>query len=306
MALPLVSIVITTYRRPELLARSINSILNQTYSNVEVIVVDDNDPVSDYRKKTEMVMEDFASNGRVTYVRQPRNLRQSAALNKGIKTSKGEFVGFLDDDDEFLPDKIERQIELLSEYKEDRNVGGVYCNVLKRGKGQEIATSFRKKNDEGNLLYPMLMGQVSYFGSSVLLKREVFDVVSGFNETMRRHVDLEFFSRFFNYYTLLLVEKPLVRIHIEGARNNPKAETYLQVKNDVFSAIDPYLGILTKQEYNRIYRYNYFDVSISFFANKEFFKGCKILRKALHYGWLSGKEFWLLSKIIIKNSLLRR
>ena len=54
MALPLVSIVITTYRRPELLARSINSILNQTYSNVEVIVVDDNDPVSDYRKKTEM------------------------------------------------------------------------------------------------------------------------------------------------------------------------------------------------------------------------------------------------------------
>ena len=115
-----------------------------------------------------------------------------------------------------------------------------------------------------------------------------------------------FFSRFFNYYTLLLVEKPLVRIHIEGARNNPKAETYLQVKNDFFSAIDPYLGILTKQEYNRIYRYNYFDVSISFFANKEFFKGCKILRKALHYGWLSGKEFWLLSKIIIKNSLLRR
>ena len=51
MALPLVSIVITTYRRPELLARSINSILNQTYSNVEVIVVDDNEPVSDYRKK---------------------------------------------------------------------------------------------------------------------------------------------------------------------------------------------------------------------------------------------------------------
>lgn len=118
--------------------------------------------------------------------------------------------------------------------------------------------------------------------------------------------DLEFFSRFFNYYTLLLVEKPLVRIHIEGARNNPKAETYLQVKNDFFSAIDPYLGILTKQEYNRIYRYNYFDVSISFFANKEFFKGCKILRKALHYGWLSGKEFWLLSKIIIKNSLLQQ
>lgn len=300
---PLVSIIITTYKRPELLSRAINSVLKQTYHNIEIIVVDDNDPDTDYRQETIKVMSAYESYNNIYYLQQPKNMKQPAALNRGISVSKGEFIGFLDDDDEFLPMKIEMQVELLLQNEELQTIGGVYCNNIKDIQGKQIYSNCKKNIDEGILLFKMLMGEI-HLGSTVLLKKEVFKKVL-FNENIKRHVDYEFYCRYFNNYTLLLVEKPLIKIYIDGARNNPKSTDYLNIKEDLFKSVDSYLRILPKKEYNQIYTHNYLDVALSFFANKQFQQGWIILKKAVSYGAINKRDFVLLLKVLVRNGILK-
>ena len=109
----LVSVIIPTYKRPDKLDVAINSVLRQTYPNVEVIVVDDNDPDTEGRRLTEEKMSKFNDESRVKYIKHDHNKNGSAARNTGARASKGEYVAFLDDDDEYLPNKIESQLQTL-------------------------------------------------------------------------------------------------------------------------------------------------------------------------------------------------
>ena len=94
-----VSVIIPTFKRPGELGRAINSVLAQTYSNIEVVVVDDNNDGDEFRKETELFMKRFESNDRVKYIKHTKNQNGSAARNTGIANSDGEFIAFLDDDD---------------------------------------------------------------------------------------------------------------------------------------------------------------------------------------------------------------
>lgn len=114
MVKPKVSVIIPTYKRnKDLLGRAIESVLKQTYKNVEVVVVDDNIPDSHFRKDVEKFMVIYRNDTRVNYIKNVENLGGALARNKGIEKSQGEFITFLDDDDVYLPYKIERQLELM-------------------------------------------------------------------------------------------------------------------------------------------------------------------------------------------------
>ena len=104
----MVSCIIPTYRRSDSLIKAINSVLAQTYKNIEVIVVDDNDPDDKY---SIMVQDKLATikDERLRYIKQERHKNGAAARNTGIKASRGEYIAFLDDD-EWLPEKLEMQI----------------------------------------------------------------------------------------------------------------------------------------------------------------------------------------------------
>lgn len=102
---PLVSIIISTYNRAGLLVDAVNSVLKQSYPQVEVIVVDDGST-----DETPVAAAQFGSH--IRYIRQ-ENAGVSVARNRGIAESKGAFIGFLDDDDVFFEDKLSRQMELL-------------------------------------------------------------------------------------------------------------------------------------------------------------------------------------------------
>ena len=119
MEQPLVSIIIPTYKRPDTLDRAINSVLNQTYKNIEVIVVDDNNPDTEARSKTEHIMSVYADNPRVRYIKHEKNKNGSAARNTGARYSQAKYVAFLDDDDEFFPEKIEAQVKRLEELPDE-------------------------------------------------------------------------------------------------------------------------------------------------------------------------------------------
>ena len=91
-----VSTIITTYRRADMLKRAIDSVLNQTYSNIEVIVVDDNDEKSEDRKNTEEIMTSYANNPKVKYIKHKVNMNGAAARNTGIKNSTNSHAHVLE------------------------------------------------------------------------------------------------------------------------------------------------------------------------------------------------------------------
>ena len=108
-----VSVIIPTYKRPKELERAIISVKNQTYKNIEIIVVDDNANDIEQRKSTEQVVKKYEN---IVYIQNKENLGGSKTRNIGIENAKGKYIAFLDDDDEFLPNKIEQQIKLYKEY----------------------------------------------------------------------------------------------------------------------------------------------------------------------------------------------
>lgn len=111
----LVSVVIPTYKRTvEYVSKAVESVINQTYDNIEIVVIDDS--TSAYEKRTETEVY-FASlnKSNIIYLQNEENLGGSLTRNRGIETAHGDYITFLDDDDEYLPEKIEKQLSFMQE-----------------------------------------------------------------------------------------------------------------------------------------------------------------------------------------------
>ena len=118
---PTVSVIIPTYNRAHLVGRAIQSVLEQTYKDFELIVIDDGS-----NDNTEYIIKEFQKKDkRIKYIAYKKNKGGSAARNAGIKSSKGEYIAFLDSDDEWLSEKLEKQIRLFSSMP--AKVGVIYC-----------------------------------------------------------------------------------------------------------------------------------------------------------------------------------
>lgn len=124
---PLVSVIITTYRRDEYLRRALRSVFAQTYPNIEMIVVDDNAD-AEWNKKIESITEQERLNTDrpLKYIKTESNLGAAAARNLGIKASTGEYITFLDDDDIYLEEKVSRQLEDMLRIDADFGITNLY------------------------------------------------------------------------------------------------------------------------------------------------------------------------------------
>ena len=113
--MPLVSVVIPTYRRTvEYLSRAVDSVLSQTYTNVEIIVIDDSTSAYEKQHETKAYFDSLGRDN-VIYLQNEKNLNGALTRNRGIEVATGEYITFLDDDDEYLPEKIERQLAFMLE-----------------------------------------------------------------------------------------------------------------------------------------------------------------------------------------------
>ena len=118
MECPLVSAIITTHNRKDLVIKSIKSVMDQTYSNIEIIVVDDGST-----DDTGHYIEKIADEASLKYIYNSDALGGNHARNIGINHSKGEYLAFLDDDDEWLPSKIEKQVRYYLDHPESAFIG---------------------------------------------------------------------------------------------------------------------------------------------------------------------------------------
>lgn len=202
---PLVSIIIPTYKRPTTLDRAIDSVLSQTYPNIEIIVVDDNNPDTEGRKLTEEKMAPYAENDRVIYIKHERNKNGSAARNTGARASKGEYIGFLDDDDVFLPRKIESQVGRLNSLSEDW--GCCYNSYYTQKAGEKRVRVLEHR--EGDLYLEALKNNICVnAGSNLLIRRKFYDMINGFDESFKRNQDHEFLVRLLKVCKIAYVKEP--------------------------------------------------------------------------------------------------
>lgn len=200
------TVVIPTYDRPTLVARAIESVLNQTFREFECIVVDDHSPESD----TEAYVTSLDSD-KVTYVRHEENRGLSAARNTGIERADSEFVAFLDDDDEWLPVKLERQVDLFDALSDD--FGLVYCWMDYVTEGGRVKRRYRPTLS-GRILPYVLDGQRIGSGSTLLVRTSIARELGGFDESLSRGIDGDFIRRVCREYKVDFVPETLVRYHV--------------------------------------------------------------------------------------------
>lgn len=204
---PLVSIVIPTYKRSDMVERALISALNQTYKNIEVLVVDDNDPNSEDRLKTKEIMKKYDNDSRVRYIEHFKNSGGSITRNTGINNANGDFIAFLDDDDEYFPNKIEKQYQLYLEKKEF-NVGLIYCYVIGVNKEKEKISEYNY-NIEGNALYESMMGCIA--GTSLwFCPKEALVSVGGFENTPSKQDTIMIMKLMAAGYTIYRVPETLL------------------------------------------------------------------------------------------------
>lgn len=203
MSSPIVSIIIPTYGGSEFLKRCVDSVLAQTYPNIEVIVVDDNGVGTPNQIETSKVMDNYIDNAKVKYVCHEHNINGSAARNTGFKNSHGEYIALLDDDDIFYPTNIEEHVKVLSTL--DDTYALTYCSGEDEFTDTGVVRTMMK-TFTGQDLYSIMMHRVTISSSTICIKRNVWEALGGFDESFRRHQDWEFTARVMANYKVYALQ----------------------------------------------------------------------------------------------------
>lgn len=195
--------IIPTYNRRELVQRAIGTVLAQTREVQEILVVDDGstDGTGDALAR--------AFGDRIRYIRQA-NGGVSSARNHGLRLARGRFLALLDSDDEWLPEKTRRQIEWLQARPD---YGMALCDVVRMDAEHRDIELFRRREllPEDGMILKWVLVQPALVPASVMMRREVFETVGGFDEALATGEDLDFHLRVAARWPIGIVEQPLVR-----------------------------------------------------------------------------------------------
>lgn len=198
---PRVSVILTTYKRQGVLPRAIQSVIDQTMDDWELIIVDD-----EPSPETAALVESFAD-GRIRYVAHDRNRGLCAARNTGIGAARAAYVAFLDDDDVFLDRKLECQAGLLD--RSPALVGVVSCHEqIVAGDG---STTTRAIDLEGDVHRRLLRDDLVRM-QLLMVRRTCFDVVGLFDVRLQMHDDFDMTLRLSRAFHFTTVREPLVGI----------------------------------------------------------------------------------------------
>lgn len=294
----LISVIIPTYKQTGNLRTTIESVLSQTYQNVEIIVVDDNNPETEERKQTEELMREYDNNPQVMYLKHEHNKNGSAARNTGFRASKGEYIAFLDDDDYWEPEKLAKQLDYLLLHSE---FDAAYCYTFLKGDAKNPNHAC-----EGNIAIQYLTNYVSLQTSCVLFKRNSVETINGFDESFNRHQDYEFLLRFFFAgFKIGCIPEYLSHKTTAGANNTQTGEKLNQLKEKFFATFDKQFDELEKIQpgvKNKIVIANYVKVFESHLAGKYYKLAFQIFIK---YFLSSPIEFSRQCYILWKNHKMR-
>ena len=236
---PTVSVVIASHNYGHFLAESVESVLSQTWRDLELIVVDDGSTDA-----TRQVIGGFAHDTRLRYVWQERR-GQAAAFNRGLAMARGRYLALHAADDVWLPHKLARQVEVLESRPE---VGLVYTNttvVDARGEFQHFHFRGGRVAPAVGWVLPTLVQRNFVPAPSVLLRREVLDVVGRHDESLEVCEDWDLWLRVAKEVQFGYIDEPLVRIRRHGGNTHLRQAPSLR---DPFRVLDRFPKVVVPWE----------------------------------------------------------
>jgi glycosyltransferase involved in cell wall biosynthesis len=220
---PKVSVLVATFNCGKFLKETLQSVQGQTWCDYEVVIIDDGST-----DETEAVVRTFIPDGRFRYYRTEHR-GQSAAKNLSIKMSRAPLLAFLDADDVWMPDKLQRQLQLLNERPD---VGVVYARREMIDEDGRHLPYQQPPLYRGNILQRIFLDNFICF-SSVMVRRSVFDQVGTFDEGIPLAVDYELWLRVASNFLFDYVDAALIKYRTGHANLSRRAEERLLIVIDV-------------------------------------------------------------------------
>ena len=235
---PLVSAIITTHNRePGMVLRAVNSVLNQTYQNIELIVVDDSSP--SFTRRTEVEQSVRGISDGILYLKHEFCQGACAARNSGLSHAKGDYVGFLDDDDEWLPSKIEEQLKGFI----DDNIALVYNPMIILDEKINRTYISRSRGESGYVFETLIKSNYIGSTSNPLIKKECIESVGTFDVQMESYQDYDLYLRLALKYLIQYIDEPLIKYHIHsGKRISTDAEKKIEGGEQLILKYEEYIN----------------------------------------------------------------
>jgi len=306
---PKVSIVITTHNRPKLLERALTSALGQSYGNLEIHIVDDGSS-QETRENIERIA---IGQENIHYWRHSMRRGLAAARNTGIAKSQGEYIAFLDDDDEWKPDCVEKRMACLLNSKSpgSAKIGVVYCgceiHIV-----DEKRTTLSLPRMEGDIVDNIRKRGLFTIPSSCIFPRTVLERIGGFDEKLSSSIDHDIWTNLaFHGYHSLAVHEALVVTYQEERRRMvtdtlPRVRGLEQYLAKWAPTFVKWFGPKEAQKYMRRYRTRV----LGTLAGKKLTTGDFAEARALVWRVLTSNrwyksESWLLSRLIGRGLVKR-
>lgn len=230
---PLVSIVMAAFNEPPaIISEAINSVLDQSYKNLELIIVDDSTD-----KNTVAEIEKYLSDKRVVYVHPDKRLGFVPALNKGLSLAKGDYIARMDGDDICYPDRIVKQIDYLENNKQIMIVGGQIDIINSAGK----LISKRRYPEKGLKLYLFSCLRSPFAHSTVVMRRSLMDAGFKYNESLPASEDLDLWLKvMYAGYKIANIQDTVLKFRVSDdfaiKRSGQKEVVYTaKVRKETFS-----------------------------------------------------------------------
>ncbi len=204
---PEVSIIIPTYNREKTILRAVQSALKQTYSDREIIVIDDAGT-----DRTGEVLKPLIDRQVIHYIKLPENLGGSGARNKGIDHARGRFVAFLDSDDEWVPGKLEKQMEVIAQYPDTDVVFSQMKRIF-----PDKTTVFPAPIPDAAFDDPftLLMRENKIGTPTAIVRLSKLKEINGFDASLPRLQDWDLFLRLSLVARFKMIPEPLCLVYLQ-------------------------------------------------------------------------------------------
>lgn len=231
---PKVSVIIPTYNRAQFIGAAIESVIEQSFQDFEIIVVDDGS--TDNTEQLVGMMID----PRLHYIRQ-ENRGRSNARNRALKLAKGKYIAFLDSDDLYLPNKLELQLNYM---EQNPHVFMIYTSAFCIDEDENLLTDKYEASVSGWIYKKIaFFTPVTITLPTVMLRREVFDKVGNFDEKMQRFEDTDMWRRISKYFYIGAMSEPTCRL-----RTHSDNSLAAQDPHKIEAALSYYAGKIFKED----------------------------------------------------------
>lgn len=273
----MISVIIPTYKGSSKIAVSVYTVLQQDGVEMEIIVVDDNGLGTDEQIKTQHNLQSFIKKGQIIYIPHEQNINGSAARNTGFRASRGEYINFLDDDDIMLGGKLRKQLSILE--AADQKVGAVICGtnfVHEDGKGEQVIPRW----ESGHVQRDYLCERMKFNTSAALFRRSAIEEIDGFDESFRRHQDLEFCIRMMSRYQFLNCEEILLNKYAANRNVASTPDVAVNHYKHFYEKMQPYFMMLPSKDVDMINQYHMCRLLLGYILSFDPLKTINFARRA--------------------------